>query len=333
VAHGDTGSVKGEARPEAARRESRARLANLLLAGVGRAGTTSLFWYLSQHPDICASERKEPRYFLPLSEADEGVSGSLPPLEEYERCFEQCSTERYRMEATPGYFHGGPRLIQGIRTRLEKPRIVIMLRDPIARIWSIYRYAKSHLLLPGNVTFGTYIQECLEVERQRRLRPLEGQAYWSIRASQYADFIEPWFDAFGDDLRVLFFEDLIDSPREIVEQLCDWLGIDRTPVASFDLSVENKSIRYRSRLLQRVALAANSEGFFRRHRRLKSRLREIYFRLNDRGGQETMPKPVRQQLELLFAAPNQRLADELTARGYTDLPGWLNREPSRSEAG
>jgi Sulfotransferase domain len=309
--------------PVATQRRTGDRLANLLLAGVGRAGTTSLFWYLSQHSEICASSKKEPRYFLELSEADEGVSGVLPPIEEYERCFEQCSNERYRMEATPGYFHGGPRLVGGIQAMLDAPRIVITLRDPIARIWSIYRYAKSHLLLPAQVTFGEYVERCRKLDREGGLRPHREQAYWSIRASHYVDYLGPWLDTFGKDVRVVFFEDLVASPREVVEGLCAWLGIDRGPVASFDLSVENKSIRYRSRALQRVALAVNSEGFFRRHRRLKAGLRRIYFRLNDRGGRESMPEPVRRQLELMFAEPNRRLADLLAVRGYVDLPPWL----------
>ncbi len=37
------------------------RLPNLITPGVGKAGTTSLFWYLSQHPEICPSGVKEPR--------------------------------------------------------------------------------------------------------------------------------------------------------------------------------------------------------------------------------------------------------------------------------
>ena len=42
------------------------RLPNLVIAGVPKAGTTSLFNYLAQHPDICPSDVKETRYFEPL---------------------------------------------------------------------------------------------------------------------------------------------------------------------------------------------------------------------------------------------------------------------------
>src|SRR5688500_8554449 len=41
----------------------RMRLPNLIIAGVPKGGTTSLFRYLAQHPDICAARNKELRYF------------------------------------------------------------------------------------------------------------------------------------------------------------------------------------------------------------------------------------------------------------------------------
>jgi hypothetical protein len=41
------------------------KLPNLIIAGAQKAGTSSLFWYLAQHPQICASDRKELRYFTP----------------------------------------------------------------------------------------------------------------------------------------------------------------------------------------------------------------------------------------------------------------------------
>ena len=99
------------------------RLPNLLLAGIGKAGTTSLFWHLSQHPDICASRVKEPRYFLALSENDEDAEGVPAPLETYTALFDRCGSRRYAMEATPHYFHGGARLIDGLKRTLPDPRI------------------------------------------------------------------------------------------------------------------------------------------------------------------------------------------------------------------
>ena len=40
------------------------RLPNLIIAGANRAGTTSLYAYLSRNKDICESTIKEKKYFM-----------------------------------------------------------------------------------------------------------------------------------------------------------------------------------------------------------------------------------------------------------------------------
>ena len=119
------------------------RLPNLVIAGVGKAGTTSMFHYLSQHSDICASTVKEPRYFRV-----DGEQGRPDPLESYARLFTHCGAERYVMEASPQYFKGGSRTIDLIRTTLKDPRVILMFRDPVQRMWSEYRFKKSRLSIP-----------------------------------------------------------------------------------------------------------------------------------------------------------------------------------------
>ncbi len=72
------------------------KLANLIIAGVNKAGTTSLFYYLSAHPEICGSKDKETCYFLPLL-----YDQQVAPISEYEKQFSHCESERYRI----GYYY------------------------------------------------------------------------------------------------------------------------------------------------------------------------------------------------------------------------------------
>src|SRR3954463_13629169 len=94
------------------------RLPNLVIAGVAKAGTTSLFNYLAQHPDICASDVKETRYFEPLRYGE-----VLPPIESYTAHFRHRQGERYALEATPTYFYGGRDVPPGIRVTLPPGRV------------------------------------------------------------------------------------------------------------------------------------------------------------------------------------------------------------------
>ena len=77
------------------------RLPNLVIAGVSRAGTTSLFRYLAQHPDVGTSDVKELRYFSAVRHGQ-----PLEPLDMYAAHFKAC-TQAFAVEATPGYFYGG----------------------------------------------------------------------------------------------------------------------------------------------------------------------------------------------------------------------------------
>jgi Sulfotransferase domain len=296
------------------------RLPNLIIAGVGKAGTTSLFWYLSQHPGICPSDVKEIQYFTPLSEGD----GILPPLAVYARHFAACTDQPYRLEASPQYFHGGRPIVDAMRETLERPRVIVMFRDPLERLWSQFRFMCSRMAdLPEGITFEEYVARCREVRDRREPFSQENRLYWTIQGGFYGEYLAPWTDAFAEDLRVVFFEDLASAPERATRETCAWLGLDTASTETISYSVENRTIRYRSKTLQRLALAANKEGRLGSRRRLKEPLRRLYFAMNRRPERERMASDTRRTLQELFAPGNAALASQLRSMGYTDLPGWL----------
>jgi hypothetical protein len=300
---------------------SGARLPNLVIVGVGKAGTTSLFWYLTQHPDVCGSREKETRYFEPAAEGSE-----LPSLADYERHFRHCGDQRYVMEASPQYFHGGPRVIDAMRRVLGTPRVVVSLRDPVARLWSQFRFVKTRLgPVPAEMSFEEYVDRSERVRRERAPLTSETRPYWHLSGGFYDEHLAAWLSAFGEDLRVVFFEDLASDPAATVVDLARWLGIDEGVVSSFTFSVENRTVQFRSELLQRAALFLNREELLGRRRRLKDPLRRLYYAINRRRGAEEMAPATRRHLEELFAPANADLADRLRRHGYERLPAWLSR--------
>jgi hypothetical protein len=294
------------------------KLPNLITPGVGKAGTTSLFWYLSQHPDICPSDVKEPRYFAPL------VFGEpLGPLGDYARHFTACDEERYVMEASPQYFHGGRPMIAAIKDVLGQPRVIVVLRDPVARFWSSYRFAKARLRLPAAATFESYLAASEKILEERPARTRENRPYWTLAGGLYVEYLGDWLEAFGDDVRVLFFEHLAKQPQRELAELCRWLDIDDTVVEGFDYAVENKTVMFRSRFLQRIALGLNSERILRQQRWLKRPLRRLYYAVNRSRRNEQMPAEVRQRLVARYGGANRALADELRRHRYERLPSWM----------
>ncbi|MCE7918160.1 MAG: hypothetical protein DPW21_08470 [Anaerolineae bacterium] len=297
---------------------------NLIIAGVNKAGTTSLFTYLSEHPDVCGSKIKETLYFLPLRYGEK----ELPPLEGYLRNFEQCNDSKYAMEATAGYYYGGAMVAQAIKSTLGKPKVVILFRDPIARLFSFFKFKKSSLELEQTLTFEEYIQKCESLSPDERVKR-ENNAYWGVEGGYYSKYLKDWFDVFGDDLKIIFFEHLVADPKTTLVEICEWLGIESENFAkSLTYSVENKTMNFKNRFLQEFALKVNwkAETFWRSHPGIKRFLREIYHVINGASYRDVISPETRKQLEELFQPSNHQLAMELSRRGYHNLPDWLAKE-------
>ena len=173
------------------------------------------------------------------------------------------------------------------------------------------------------MTFEDYIAACRRVHERGEAFSQDNRLYWTIEGGFYVATSNPWVDGFGDDLRVNFFEQMAALPEEVTRDVSAWLGLDPAAAADVNYSVENRTIQYRSKLLQRVALAANKEGALGGRRRLKEPLRRIYYRLNRKPEAETMSEDTRAELQALFAPGNAALAERLRALGYDRLPDWL----------
>jgi hypothetical protein len=298
-------------------------LPTVVIAGPGKTGTTSLFWYLSQHPDVCASDVKEIRYFTPLSEGD----GVLAPIADYAAHFVGCGGEAHRLEASPQYFHGGAAIAPAMRETLPGVKVIALLRDPVDRTWSTFRFMRSRLAdLPSDMTFEAYVEACRAVRDRREPFSQSNRLYWTIQGGFYDEYLDPWLDVFGDDFRVAFSERMSSEPAALVGELFGWLGIDPGAANSIAYTVENRTVPVRSAALQRIALALNSEGVLGRRRRLKEPLRKVYYAVNRRPEPARMLPQTRRALEELFAPGNAALARRLRGLGYTELPGWLSAE-------
>jgi Sulfotransferase domain len=299
---------------------------NLLIAGVPKAGTGSLFSYLGQHADVCASRTKEIGYFTPLRDP----GGRLEPVETYERHFAHCGGQRYAMEATPSYCFGGERVRDAIRRTLERPKIIIVLRQPVDRLWSAYTFQRSLGNLPGIDSFDAYVAAC-ELRRRELDGAIEVNGHLNgLSIGFYGEYVPEWLEEFGDDVHVVFFDDLTTDPRTLVRRLCDWLRIDTTIVDRFDYSARNVTMHPRSPTIARTVFGAKRaiEHVLPRSPALRSAVRSAYSRLNAGGVRERIDPKTRERLEETYRASTRITAEALRAAGYGNrVPEWLAPAP------
>ena len=299
-----------------------ARLPNLLIVGVSKAGTTSLFHYLGQHPDICTSDIKELRYFSPLQ-----YGQPLAPLDTYTRHFRSCGEQRYAVEATPGYFHGDRPLAQGLRETCPSARAMVVFRSPVDRCWSFFRFVKSKVRIPKDMTFSAYLDRCEALYAAGTDLDPENGAFSGLGKGCYARWTQAWTEEFGDRFRILFFEDLVTDPRAVLRSTCEWLRIDSGVVDGFSFGADNKTEQYRNPYVQRAALSLNRRGqrLFERHPSLKGSLRRGYYALNRAPADESMSPTERDRLVEFYRPHNARLAGQLEGLGLTLPVSWEPR--------
>jgi hypothetical protein len=297
-------------------------LPNLLIAGFPKAGTGSLFSYLTQHPDVCGATRKEVGFFTP--EHPDGMRASL----EHYASFFPCAGAAYATEATPRYAYGGPTTIAAIRRSLPGVRIVLILREPFDRLWSAFTFQRS-LGNIGNESFESYVQAC---ERARRQHPdIHAQGHHKgLSIGMYGEHVPPWLDSFGPHVRVVFFDDLQDDPEQLTRGVVRWLELDPAELAHVSFDRMNPTVHPRSvaaaRLAARVRVAAKrivpASG--------RAAALRAYRRIN---ASHPPPRPnpdligrVRER----YRPSNRDLAHALMRAGFDSLPPWLASDDGSS---
>jgi sulfotransferase family protein len=197
---------------------------NLFVVGAGKAGTTSLWRYLGAHPEIFMSSLKEPCFF---------AGSSFPRLtpvvdsrDAYLRLFEG-SREAVRGEASPTYLMG-ERAPVAIREVSPEAKIVISLREPVAR---------THALYLQMVQGGAERRSFRRAVSDEIIRGIGRFPY--VDATKYVEGVERYLDAFGDRVLVLFFEDLVATPRQTIRTVCEFLDVDPGFAGRIDVTAHN----------------------------------------------------------------------------------------------
>jgi hypothetical protein len=263
------------------------RLPNLFIVGVPRGGTTSLWHYLNQHPDVFMSSVKEPYYF-----SDYYKSSPRFPKDRaaYLRLFAPGLGARWRGEASTAYFWD-PVSPGRIKDACPTARILISLRNPADRAYS------EHL---QNVRSGEERRDLLPAIREEAARGPTGEGRMSFLSSGfYVDGLQRYLQAFGENVHVLFFEELAADPRKELRGVFTFLQVDPDVADQVEVTVENRSFvprRGARRMLRSRALRALPEA-----------PRSGLERLLLRPSQPVLPPEARALLDDVYAGEREAL--------------------------
>jgi hypothetical protein len=188
-------------------------LPTFFIIGAAKAGTTSLHYYLDQHPEIQMSANKEPNFFSGPENGIPYPNKRVSSLEAYERLFDQ--GVGVRGEASVGYTNHPRR--EGVPERIKElvpnAKFIYLVRDPVARSVSQYHHRVA-------------------VEGERRslrdaLGDLSDPYSVYVCPSLYALQLDLYLRHFPDEsVLVLNQEDLLADRRSTLRQIFAFLSVD-----------------------------------------------------------------------------------------------------------
>jgi hypothetical protein len=191
---------------------------NTVLIGAAKAGTTSLYNYLIQHPEVfLPPERKEINFLG-------GVNKTIETEEEYLDLYK--FSERYpvRMDISTSYLYEST-TAQTIKDFLgEDTKIIALVRNPMNASYSLWKQMRHYGHEPLS------FEEALKAEAARRKDPttLKGWApnYYYADRYIYTPQLQRYFDAFPiQQIKVFVYEEFFENLELGWEELCNFINI------------------------------------------------------------------------------------------------------------
>ena len=197
-----------------------------LLIGAAKAGTTSLYDALGQHPDIYTSPVKEPSFFAfggkrpdYRGPGDAAWLDRIPgDIEAYQALFSGRTTEKAAGEGSHWYLYS-EQAPATIRQHVPDVRLIAMLRDPADRAYSTF----LHLRRTGQETLPSF-EEALRHEAARVANGWGWGHY--VRRGRYGEQLRRYYDHFRpEQIRVCLYEDFQHDPHGLLGDLYRFLGV------------------------------------------------------------------------------------------------------------
>jgi hypothetical protein len=198
----------------------------VLIIGAMKCGTTSLFNYLSEHPEISRCRYKEPHFF---EDSDRFYKG----FDYYQSLWDwNPDIHKIALEANPGYtkfthpknLNAAKNIFQIQTDTNANFKFIYIMRNPLDRIESHCNHLDRIKLKTNNFKQNVISEVISEIDRNITIA---GINKWIIDTSKYAMQLEEYYKRFDkNNIILLDFEDLKKDPINVVKKVCQFLDVD-----------------------------------------------------------------------------------------------------------
>jgi len=299
---------------------------NLFIVGGPKCGTTSLYRYLRQHPDVYMSPRKEPHFFCPDLFSPRYVHDEAA----YLALFSGAGGARRIGEASVYYLYSRD-AAPAIRAFAPDAQIIIMLRNPVDMIYSLH----SQRLYSGHEDIVDFEQALAAEPDRRQGRRLPPDPY-PIPCLFYREIgrldaqVQRYLDVFPRrQLHIIIFDEFVADTAGAFAATCEFLGIDPQFRPEFSVANPNKSVRsVQVRSWLRFSPLAKGLARAVLPKPMRQTVAEKLLELNRRQEpRRPMPRALRRQLQQDYASD----VAALSALIGRDLTPWTQDPALRTQ--
>ena len=222
---------------------------NFLIIGAQRSGTTSLFRYLSQHPQVVPPLVKEVQFFSSSAflKGQDWYRANFPTTRDMQSRANQGAAMTF--EATPYYlFH--PLAASRVAAALPKAKIIALLRNPVDRAFSHYMHSVQRGIEP--LSFDAALRaeeerlagEAMRMRSDERYDSERYRAFSYFARGVYVDQLAEWERRFPQEqVLVLESEAMYRDPSATYRRVVEWLGLAPWEPPTFDVFERSNTVR------------------------------------------------------------------------------------------
>ena len=214
------------------------RFPDFLLVGAAKSGTTSLYSYLAQHPDVFLPDVKEPNYFAYKDSALNVIGPKSEEIlvklllkktvvskDDYLNLYVSAKPDQLTGDCSPRYLYykNAP---DHIKADCPDSKIIAILRNPVARAYSHYLMNRQRDLEPA-ATF----EKAIELEEERKQRGW-GWDWHYLSLGRYAEQLQRYYDRFPkQNILVVLHDEFVLEQQSVIQKIYRFIGVDDSFVA------------------------------------------------------------------------------------------------------
>lgn len=281
-------------------------LPNFLIIGTRKAGTTSLYHYLHQHPEIYMTPEKGTRFFLYDNEQTREEK-KLPAktLAEYTKLFDGAEKKKAKAigEASPTYMYS-EQACQRIKETIPDVKLIASLRNPV------------------DMTYSYYQMQMRQVKPRNQI-PLDSNnvSRWA-GSGLYFNSLKHYFDCFSrDQIKIVIFEEWINEPLPVLQDIFRFFSVDDTFIPDMDMQYNVGGVA-KNKYVAFLLRHKNSLNILKPI--VPDKIKIAFNTVINRNMQKLPPldPSIRKQLNMVFKQDILALQNEINK----DLSAWLGDE-------